>query len=140
MQLSDQTIYSYNMKYYYNSPSRLLISYPLKILKVNNTVSQNMNHENGIPLGSILSVILFTKIDEIFRLITRFHSSLDVDDLQIACRLTDLHISQGNLQDVLDRTVEWTCKYDCKCFQSKTTMVHFKSPRRHVATPSLCLG
>ena len=110
---------------------------------MNNTVSQSKDQENGIPQGSIPSVTLFIiKIDEITRLIprdSRFHSSLSIDDLQIAYRHTDLHIIQKNLQVVLNKILEWTCKNGFKFSQTKTAMIHFKNTDRLVLTLNLCL-
>ena len=78
---------------------------------MNDTVSESKIQENGIPQGSILSVILFViLIDGISKLIPkdpRFHASLYMDDLQISYSHTDINIAKEKLQPLVDKIAGW---------------------------------
>ena len=102
-------------------------------------LSDSKGLDNGVPQGSILSVTLFLiKINQIASHITSDHN-IYVDDLQIACRHTDLTVIQEKLQSCLDRVTAWTTYEGFRFSTTKTKMVHFTQHPGAYVSPTLKL-
>ena len=112
-------------------------------VKVGNTTSSQKSQQNGVPQGSVISVLLFAiKINSISKILPnddRFSYSLFVDDLQIGYRHPDLNVIKNKLQHSLNQLSSWALKNGFKFSSSKTQLVHFtKIPGLH-NQPSLKL-
>ena len=57
---------------------------------------------------------------------SRFHASLDVDDLQVAYYLTNLQTIDLHMQTCLDKTTIWATQNGFKFSTSKRKVGHFK--------------
>ena len=113
-------------------------------VKISRVLSGEHRQENGVPQGSVLSVLLFAlKINNIVKNLPsneKFTVSLFVDDLQIGFRHPDLNTIGTTLQKVLNHLHSWTQKNGFKFSSSKTQIVHFTKLRGFHQPPTLKLG
>ena len=110
-------------------------------VKVNNFISREYSQENGVPQGSVLSVLLFAiKINSIIQYLPTDNPnimiSLFVDDLQISCRHPDINNVKLNLQNCLDQINQWSQKNGFKFSSPKTQVIRFQKPYSNPNTPS----
>ena len=113
-------------------------------VKVGDAISSERVQHNGVPQGSVLSVLLFAlKINGISKIMPtdeRFEYSLFVDDLQIGFRHSDVNIIRSKLQLTINKLFTWAKNNGFKFSSSKTQLVHFtKLPGLH-QSPQLKLG
>jgi ribonuclease HI len=112
-------------------------------VQINDHSSNRYIQEEGVPQGCVLSVTLFAiKINQISAHIPndpRFHTSLYVDDFQLAYRHSDLKVIQTKLQACLDLVSQWTTDNGFTFSLQKSKGMHFTTiPGLHL-TPSLIL-
>ena len=112
-------------------------------VQINSTLSNNFIQQEGVPQGCVLSVTLFAiKINDIANQIPndyRFHSSLYVDDFQLAYRHLDLNVIREKLQGCLNSVSKWTEANGFTFSIPKTRAMHFTmAPGIHL-TPDLYL-
>jgi hypothetical protein len=109
-------------------------------VQVDNHQSDRYVQQEGVPQGCVLSVTLFAiKINQISTMIPqdqRFHSSLYVDDLQIAYRHSDLNVIKTKMQECLDSVSLWTLENGFTFSVEKTKAIHFTIiPGMHLTPP-----
>jgi ribonuclease HI len=107
-------------------------------VQINNHCSPRYIQEEGVPQGCVLSVTLFAiKINQMSRHVPndpRFHTSLYVDDFQLAYRHSDLNIIQKKLQECLDLVSQWTMENGFTFSVQKTKAMHFTTiPGMHLS-------
>ena len=108
---------------------------------VNWTESGSRHQEEGVPQGSILSVALFAiKINSLATVIpANIHTSLFVDDLQIAYqdyRMTDI---TTKLQNTIDNSTAWATRNGFKFSKTKTVCMKFYTKSEPITNPALKL-
>ena len=91
------------------------------------TFSSVRNQEEGVPLGSILSLTLFNvKINNITKeLPPGIDGSLYVNDLMICCKSKYIHTIEQKLQLGLKKISRWATINGFKFSETKTKYVHF---------------
>lgn len=113
-------------------------------VRVNSTLSDSVEQENGVPQGSVLSVTLFIiKINQIANLIPknpRMVASLYIDDLQLSFRHTDLNEIKTTLQETINTIYEWSSKNGFKFSETKTRAMHFTIMQGLHLSPDLTLN
>ena len=87
--------------------------------------------EEGVPLGSILSVTLFSiQIDNIVKTLNPVvDCSLNVDDFLICYRSKHMHTIERQLQQCLNKIQKWALRNGFKFSKTKTQCMHFGQPR-----------
>ncbi|CAG5090330.1 Protein of unknown function [Cotesia congregata] len=112
-------------------------SYPLNLkqfrslmdvtLRVNNTTSEPIQLENGVPIRSVLSVVLFLMtINDIFDSIERpLWANMFADDLTILGRGKDVKILEELIQATLDKLLTWSERTGFKFSDTKTEYMLF---------------
>lgn len=117
------------------------LSYREFCVSVNWVRSAPFVQENGVPQGSILSVTLFAlKINSLAAVLpAAVHSSLFVDDLQIASSGHSLAEVTSVLQPVLDSISTWALNNGFRFSPTKTQCMPF-SLRPVLVQPSLFLS
>ncbi|GBM11505.1 putative RNA-directed DNA polymerase from transposon X-element [Araneus ventricosus] len=81
-------------------------------IRIGNILSDNFNQQEGIPQGSVPSVLLFIiKINGIVSKLPAYvNSTLFVDDIQIHCAGDDMGFIQRQLQTAINNMPDWTSK------------------------------
>lgn len=95
------------------------------------TLSRVFTQENGVPQGCVLSTTLFVvKMNSVNKVIpsTLMHS-LYVDDLQIACRASNMVTCQRQTQITLNKLTQWAEKNGF-CFSGEKTVAVVYSQKR----------
>ena len=109
-------------------------------VKVGSTLSELHEQEQGVPQGSILSVTLNIKINDIVK---NTNPSVDcflyVDDFLICYRSKNMHTIERQLQQNLNNIQDWATKNDFKFSKSKTVCMHFCQLRKAHDDPVLTL-
>ena len=95
-------------------------------VKINNFISSKFNLENGLPQGSILSVILFLiAINKMFSNCTETTNNLFCDDGAFWCRHSNLNTAALKIQNTLDKLTQWSKENGLKFSVQKSTYVIF---------------
>ena len=112
-------------------------------VKVGSVTSPEYEQQNGVPQGSVLSVLLFSlkmnSVTRCFPLNSRFMYSLYVDDLQISYRHPDLREIEKVLQKTLNDLQSWSKINGFKFSTPKTKLVHFSKRNQTTPLPQLKL-
>ncbi|GBM74328.1 putative RNA-directed DNA polymerase from transposon BS [Araneus ventricosus] len=110
-------------------------------VRIGNTLSDVFYQEEGVPQGSVLSVILFIiKINEVIKqLPTGVNGSLFVDDLEIHCSGEDMGFIERKLQEAVNKISEWGKKNGFQISSQKTVAMHFCRRRGLHLDPKLLL-
>ena len=111
-------------------------------VKVNNSLSDPFDQEEGVPQGSILSPILFEiKINSIVEnLNPNMDSSLYVDDFCVCYSSRGgMPLLERQIQLQLGKLETWANENGFKFSPTKTTAVHFCEKRKCVREPDLYL-
>ena len=111
-------------------------------VKINNTLSDPFDQEEGVPQGSILSPILFEiKINSIVKeLNPNINSSLYVDDFCILySSRAALPVLERQIQLQLTKLEKWANQNGFKFSPTKTTAVHFCERRKCIRNQDLFL-
>ena len=110
-------------------------------VRMDGVVSDEYIHETGAPQDRVLSVTLFPlKIREITHCIwkdNRILVSLNVDNLQILFRHTDLRVIKEKLQEIVHGIYTRASNNGCKFSLGKTKAVHFTNQLTVQLPPSL---
>ena len=110
-------------------------------VKIANTFSTEHEQQNGVPQGSVLSVLLFAlKMNGIAKILpsdNRFLCSLFVDDLQIGFCHPDLRVIGNTLQGAIDKLQIWSTRNGFRFSETKTKVVHFNNQRGIHLSPQL---
>ena len=111
-------------------------------VKVNNTLSEIVDQEEGVPQGSILSVTLFCiKINKITgHLSSGVDKSLFVDDFQICYSAFRMSAIERKLQHSIDKLSKWCMENGFTISIDKTECIHFCLKRSIHDHPKLKLG
>ena len=109
-------------------------------VRVGTSLSDFYDQEMGVPQGSILSVTLFVKINNITNCIRNsVDKSLFVDDFGVSYRSKHMHAIERQLQLHLDGIEDWADNNGFKFSRSKTVCVHFCQRRGLHPDPYLVL-
>ncbi|GBN82099.1 putative RNA-directed DNA polymerase from transposon X-element [Araneus ventricosus] len=110
-------------------------------VRIGNTLSDGFYQEEGVPQGSVLSVILFIiKINEVIKqLPTGVSGSLFVDDLEIHCSGEDMGFVERKLQEAVNKISEWGRNNGFQISSQKTVAIHFCRRRGLHLDPKLLL-
>ena len=111
-------------------------------VRLGSTLSRSFTQENGVPQGCVLSTTLFVvKMNSVNQVIpsTLMHS-LYVDDLQIACRSTNMATCERHTQIALNRLIQWANKNGFRFSEEKTVAVAFSHKRGLQPDPVLKLN
>ena len=97
--------------------------------------------KEGVPQGSVLSVLLFIiKINGVIeQLPANVHGSLFVDDFQIYCASEDMEFIRRKLQQAIENITAWTKTNGFVISQEKTTAMHFCKRRGLHPDPDIIL-
>ena len=107
-----------------------------------NVLSEAYPLDDGVPQGSILSVMLFAVAinDVIGVLPAGVHSSLYVDDLCISFSAARMPLIERKLQLAINRVSGWADRRGFRFSASKTVAMHFCRKRGVYPDPDLYLG
>ena len=94
---------------------------------VGNAFSQYYVQENGVPQGSVLSVILFAiTINAIVAAVRpAVVPSLYVDDLALHFSSERMAVAERQLQQAINRVDRWALQHNFRFSAAKTSVVHF---------------
>ncbi|GBM86341.1 hypothetical protein AVEN_163348-1, partial [Araneus ventricosus] len=92
-----------------------------------NFYSNHFIQAEGVPQGSVLSVTLFiTHLSQILNHLPSYvHGSLYVDDLQISCQGSNMHLIERQLQNAVNNLVAWCDNNGHAISPEKSRCVHF---------------
>lgn len=110
-------------------------------VRINNNNSTKMKMENGLPQGSVLSVILFLiAINDIMECIdSPVQPALFADDLTLTCFGKNAEMTIKVMQRSMDKLEIWTNKTGFKFSESKSEYM-FISRKKIPDHPNLLLG
>ena len=105
------------------------------------TTLSDLQGQEGVPQGSILSVTLFSiKINDIVKTLNPgVDCSLYVDDFLICYRSKHIHTIERQLQQCLNKIQKWALENGFKFSKTKTQCMHFCQLRRLHNDPVLKL-
>ncbi|GBN63193.1 putative RNA-directed DNA polymerase from transposon X-element [Araneus ventricosus] len=111
-------------------------------VRLGNVLSDSFYQNEGVPQGSVLSVILFIiKINDIINTLPPFvHGSLFVDDFQIHCSDEEMGFVEEKLQEVIDRINAWGKINGFVISSQKSVAIHFCKRRGLHPDPKLKLN
>lgn len=110
-------------------------------VKIDGIVSDPINTENGLPQGSVVSVILFlVSINSVTEVIERpVKGCLFADDLTLVCSGNSIKPTQTLLQNTLDKLSEW-CRHTGFKFSDTKTEFIVLAKRKKKETVSLTIN
>ncbi|GBM44391.1 putative RNA-directed DNA polymerase from transposon X-element [Araneus ventricosus] len=96
-------------------------------IRIGNILSDNFNQQEGVPQGSVPSVLLFIiKINGIVSKLPAYvNSTLFVDDIQIHCAGDDMGFIQRQLQTAINNMTDWASTNGFIFSPQKTVCMHF---------------
>lgn len=108
-------------------------------VRLGTALSRVFTQENGVPQGCILSTTLFVvKMNSVNKAIpASIMHSLYVDDLQIACRGSNLATCERQVQIALNRLTKWATENGFRFSAEKTVAVVFSQKRGLYPDPVL---
>jgi ribonuclease HI len=111
-------------------------------VRINNFLSKTISVENGLPQGSVLSVILFLiAINDVLTVIDKpVKSYLFADDLTITCSGRTLEPTAKLIQNTLNNLQKWSSKTGFKFSKTKTEFIIFTKKINQNITIELSLN
>ncbi|GBN89415.1 RNA-directed DNA polymerase from mobile element jockey [Araneus ventricosus] len=111
-------------------------------VRVGDFLSDDFPQYEGVPQGSVLSVILFViKVNEIVQQLPQYvHGSLYVDDFQIHCAGVNMSFIERQLQTAITAISNWCDKNGFVLSAQKTNCVHFCKIRGMHPHPEIFLN
>ncbi|XP_055924518.1 uncharacterized protein LOC129956612 [Argiope bruennichi] len=111
-------------------------------VRLGNILSDSFHQDEGVPQGSVPSVILFIiKINNIIKnLPSGVNGSLYVDDFQIHCSSEDMGIIREKLQEAINNICEWGKINGFTISSQKSAAIHFCRRRGLHPDPKLKLN
>ena len=106
-------------------------------VKVGEAFSESLNYENGVPQGSVLSPLLFNIMINDIPLPKNSHNSLFADDIAIWEPRKNVKQATKNLQNHVDKIIEWSKKWGIRFSVNKTKLIEFgkgHGKRKHKPT------
>lgn len=96
-------------------------------VRVGNFYSDHFTQTEGVPQGSVLSVTLFIiHISQVLNILpTSVHASLYVDDLHISCQGSNMNLLERQLQNAVQKLVDWCCENGHTISPEKCQCIHF---------------
>ncbi|KAG8181012.1 hypothetical protein JTE90_024760 [Oedothorax gibbosus] len=109
---------------------------------VRSTLSRDFYQREGVPQGSVLSVVLFIlKINGIVeQLPPAVKGTLFVDDFQISCASTNMSTVERQLQIAIRKITDWTNNNGFVISNQKTICMHFCRKRGLHLDPEIILN
>ncbi|GBL78393.1 hypothetical protein AVEN_42909-1 [Araneus ventricosus] len=97
------------------------------------------SYPEGVPQGSVLSVTLFIlHLSQILNhLPSSVHGSLYVDDLQISCQGSNMHLIERQLQNAVNKLLAWCDNNGHTISAEKSRCVHFCRKRNIHLDPNI---
>ncbi|GBL94579.1 putative RNA-directed DNA polymerase from transposon X-element [Araneus ventricosus] len=111
-------------------------------VRIGCTLSDSFIQSEGVPQGSVLSVTLFIlHISNILlNLPQSVQGTLYVDDLQISCQGSSMHLIERQLQIAINNILTWCTHNGHTISPSKSCVVHFCRKRGLHPDPDLYIG
>ncbi|KAG8177447.1 hypothetical protein JTE90_008631 [Oedothorax gibbosus] len=111
-------------------------------VRVGSTLSRDFYQREGVPQGSVLSVVLFIlKINDIVKqLPLTVKGTLFVDDFQISCASANMSTIERQLQIAIRKITDWTNSNGFVISNQKTICMHFCRKRGLHPDPEITLN
>ncbi|KAG8183376.1 hypothetical protein JTE90_008278 [Oedothorax gibbosus] len=110
-------------------------------VRVGSTLSRDFYQREGVPQGSVLSVVFILMINDIVRqLLPTVKGTLFVDDFQISCASANISTVERQLQIAIHNILDWTNNNDFVIFNQKTICMHFCRKRGLHPDPEIILN
>ncbi|KAG8180997.1 hypothetical protein JTE90_024745 [Oedothorax gibbosus] len=111
-------------------------------VRVGSTLSRDFYQREGVPQGSVLSVVLFIlKINDIVKqLPLTVKGTLFVDDFQISCASANMSTIERQLQIAIRKITDWTNTNGFVISNQKTICMHFCRKRGLHPDPEITLN
>ncbi|GBL78442.1 putative RNA-directed DNA polymerase from transposon X-element [Araneus ventricosus] len=115
------------------------LSYRTFRVRVGNFYSNHFIQAEGVPQGSVLSVTLFIlHLSQILNhLPSSVRGSLYVDDLQISCQGSNMHLIERQLQNAVNKLIAWCDNNGHTISAEKSRCVHFCRKRNMHLDPNI---
>ncbi|GBN57650.1 putative RNA-directed DNA polymerase from transposon X-element, partial [Araneus ventricosus] len=115
------------------------LSYRTFRVRVGNFYSNHFIQAEGVPQGSVLSVTLFIlHLSQILNhLPSSVRGSLYVDDLQISCQGSNMHLIERQLQTAVNKLIAWCDNNGHTISAEKSRCVHFCRKRNMHLDPNI---
>ncbi|GBO20397.1 putative RNA-directed DNA polymerase from transposon X-element [Araneus ventricosus] len=116
-----------------------VLSYRTFRVRVGNFYSNHFIQAEGVPQGSVLSVTLFIlHLSQILNdLTSSVRGSLYVDDLQISCQGSNMHLIERQLQNAVNKLIAWCDNNGHTISAEKSRCVHFCRKRNMHLDPNI---
>ena len=109
-------------------------------VRIDNTLLNIFEQEQGVPQGSLLSPTLFgIKINDIVKCVKDIYCSLFVDDFGIFIPSKNMETIEFKLQRCLNNIEDWATENGFKFSKTKTQCVHFWQIRQLHLDPHLTI-
>ena len=110
-------------------------------VRANNTISKQVNIQNGVPQGSVLSVTLFLlAINKILHTVSLpVKGYLFADDLTVFCKGNNISTTEALLQDTITQIQTWTSRTGFKFSQAKSKCICFTKSPNNIPNPTIYL-
>ncbi|KAG8173025.1 hypothetical protein JTE90_028042 [Oedothorax gibbosus] len=111
-------------------------------VRVGSTLSRDFYQREGVPQGSVLSVVWFIlKINDIVKqLPLTVKGTLFVDDFQISCASANMSTIERQLQIAIRKITDWTNTNGFVISNQKTICMHFCRKRGLHPDPEIFLN
>ncbi|GBM10819.1 putative RNA-directed DNA polymerase from transposon X-element [Araneus ventricosus] len=115
------------------------LSYRTFRVRVGNFFSNHFIQAEGVPQGSVLSVTLFIlHLSQILNhLPSSVRGSLYVDDMQISCQGSNMHLIERQLQNAVNKLIAWCDNNGHTISAEKSRCVHFCRKRNMHLDPNI---
>ncbi|KAG8181031.1 hypothetical protein JTE90_024777 [Oedothorax gibbosus] len=111
-------------------------------VRVGSTLSRDFYQREGVPQGSVLSVVLFILLINgiVEQLPPAVKGTLFVDDFQISCASTNMSTVERQLQIAIRKITDWTNNNGFVISNQKTICMHFCRKRGLHLDPEIILN
>ncbi|GBN97857.1 putative RNA-directed DNA polymerase from transposon X-element [Araneus ventricosus] len=108
-------------------------------VRVGNFYSNHFIQAEGVPQGSVLSVTLFIlHLSQLLNYLpSSVRGSLYVDDLQISCQGSNMHLIERQLQNAVNKLIAWCDNNGHTISAEKSRCVHFCRKRNMHLDPNI---